>query len=160
MQISSLPNFSQQFDHAPFPMTHSFILLAQYSVLHHSTNRRRVSRPTVPPSGSDSLEVDAIDGAGEAPREGMGVGWRLVFDDGGLSGFVVPFSFPLALRSLPAFDRLSLFPLPNLLQTCPSLLRCLFSWKIRHISFWWFFLCSELTALSSREVHEGANNGE
>jgi hypothetical protein len=40
------------------------------------------------------------------------------------------------------------------------LLRCLFSWKIRHISFWWFFLCSESTALSSREVQEGENSGE
>jgi hypothetical protein len=72
----------------------------------------------------------------------------------------LPFSLPLALRSLPALDKLSLFPLPNLFQTCPSLLRCLFNWKIRHISFWVFFLCSESTALSSREVQEGEKSGE
>ena len=150
-------------------MTHKFILLAQYSLLHHSTNLRRVSRPTAPPSASDSLAADATEGTGEGIRDGnldeIGDAVVLVFADAPLGviqpfTFEYPFSFPFALSSLPAFDRLSLFPLPNLFQTWPSLLRCLFSWKMRHMSFWWFFLCSESTALSSREVQEGENSGE
>jgi hypothetical protein len=40
------------------------------------------------------------------------------------------------------------------------LLRCLFSWKIRQRSDWWFFLFSESMAFNSREVQEGAKRGE
>ena len=67
---------------------------------------------------------------------------------------------PFAFNSLPTLDRLSRLPLPNLLHGCPDLLRCLLSWKIRHMSDWWFFLCSESTALSSREVHDGEKRGQ
>src|ERR1700679_47095 len=38
----------------PLPMTHSLMRPAQYSLLHHSTRRRRVSRPMGPPSSPES----------------------------------------------------------------------------------------------------------
>jgi hypothetical protein len=140
-----------------FPTMHKRILLAQYSLLHHSTSRRRVSRPTEPPSASDSLLVEAMEGAGEGTREGMGERPELRWVEEPL---IIPLSFPLVFNSFAAIDRLSRCPLPNFDQTCPGWVKCLFNWKIRHKSAWWFFLCSESTALSSRKVHEGANNGE
>jgi hypothetical protein len=118
--VSDQYYLAKKLNELPFPMTHTLILLAQYSLLHHSTNRRRVSRPTVPPSASDSLDVDATDGEGDAPRDGMGDGPRLVIGDGPEPfsfRLPLPFSLPLAFRSLPALDKLSLFPLPNLFQT-------------------------------------------
>src|ERR1700722_395839 len=62
----------------PFPITHNLIRLAQYSFAHHSNKRRRVSRPTKPPSSSSSLLVDVVDGAGEAILDGIGEGLLLV----------------------------------------------------------------------------------
>lgn len=135
---------------------HRRIRLAQYSLLHHSTNRRRVSRPIAPPSASKSLLLEVTEGAGDDIRDGIGDGARLT----GRELATLSDNRPLALRFFAACDKLSRFPLPNLLHTWPSLLRCLFSWKIRHISAWWFFLCSESTALSSREVQDGAKSGE
>lgn len=136
-------------------MMHRCILLAQYSLLHHSTRRRLVSRPITPPSASLSLLCDAIEGAGEGNREGIGDGCKLA-----LSEADPLFSFPFSMTSFAAIDRLDLFPLPNFLQTWPCLLRCLLSWKNLHMSLWWFFLCSESTAFNSREVHDGAKSGE
>lgn len=72
----------------------------------------------------------------------------------------LPFRMPFAFSSLPTFDKLSLLPEPNLRHGCPSLLRCLLTWKMRQMSLWWFFLCSESTAFSSRTVHDGAKSGE
>lgn len=142
----------------PFPMMHKRIRLAQYSLLHHSTSRRRVSRPTEPPSASESLLFEATEGAGEGTREGMvemsESTWRWE------PFSIVRMSFPFIFNSFAAIERLSRLPLPNFDQTCPGRLKCLFNWKIRHMSAWWFFLCSESTALSSRKVHEDANNGE
>lgn len=93
----------------------------------------------------------------------MGVAVRLLAVDPFAD---VPFALPLAFRrpfslsSFAALDRLSILPLPNLLHGCPGFVRCLFSWNMRQRSDWWFFLCSELTALSSRDVHEGAKSGQ
>src|SRR5882762_95521 len=50
--------------HTPLPITQSLMRLAQYSFRHHSTRRRRVSRPTVPPSSSVSLLNELVEGAG------------------------------------------------------------------------------------------------
>jgi len=84
-----------------------------------------------PPSASASLLLDATEGAGDATREGMGDGVTLRL------GFSASFdSFPCSLRSRAAFDKLSRFPLPNLDQTWPGRLRCLFNWNIRHMSAW------------------------
>jgi hypothetical protein len=139
-------------------MTHSRILLAQYSLVHHSTRRLRVSRPTEPPSESDSLAVDAMERAGDGILDGVGEEATLLLFEG------VPLaslsSLPFAFRSLPACDKLSRLPLPNFRHTCPSRLRCLLTWYIRHMSDWRFFLCSESTALSSRDVHDGEKSGE
>lgn len=140
----------------PFPMTHSRMRLAQYSWLHHSTNRLRVSRPIAPPSASVSLLVEAMDGVGEGILEGVDDEVASVDRDKTPSS---P-SNPAAFNVLAALDKLSLLPLPNLFHGCPSLLRCLFNWNIRHMSVWWFFLCSESTAFNSRVVQLGANNGE
>ena len=167
----------------PFPTTQSLMRLAQYSLLHHSTNLRRVSRPTTPPSASDSLpEPEPLEGVGEGTLDGIGVTAKLPSADFNsvplipltpftrLVPLTVPLSpfdaltpvlnAPLAFKSLPTLDKLSLLPLPNLLHGCPGLLRYLLIWNILHLSFWWFFLCSESTALSSREVQEGAKSGE
>ena len=95
---------------SPLPTTHSRILLAQYSRLHHSTSLRRVSRPTTPPSPSSSLLMELTEGDGEGARESLGVGARLPS-----ALFMTPFPRALlALSSLPTFDRLSLLPEPNL----------------------------------------------
>lgn len=142
---------------APLPTTHNRILPAQYSWLHHSTSRRRVSLPTTPPSPSSSLLAELTEGAGDVARESLGVAVRL---PSALFMAALLFSKPFAFSSLPTFDKLSLLPEPNLRHGCPSLLRCLLTWKIRQTSLWWFFLCSESTALSSRTVHEGVNRGE
>lgn len=50
--------------------------LAQYSLLHHSISRRRVSLPIVPPSASFSLLLELTEGEGEATRLGIGDGPR------------------------------------------------------------------------------------
>ena len=94
---------------------HNLIRLAQYSLLHHSSKRRRVSRPTNPPSASNSLLFDEVDGAGDDPRLGIG-DWLTGLSRIGLWFF---------LSTLAAFVKLSLFPLPNLDQTWPGLLKCL-----------------------------------
>ena len=94
---------------------HKRIRLAQYSLLHHSTSRRRVSRPTEPPSASDSLLFEAKEGAGECTREGMGERpWT------GESFSNVRLSFPWDFNSLAVLDILSRVPLPNFDQTCPG----------------------------------------
>lgn len=102
-------------------MTQSLIRLAQYSFFHHSTSLLRVSLPTTPPSASDSLLADATLGAGELSLEGIGVGARFPFAD----TFSVFDAFFAA--SLPARVKVSLFPLPNFFQTCPSLVSSLFN---------------------------------
>jgi len=60
-------------------MIHKRIGLAQYTLVHHLTSRRRVSRPTEPPSAFDSLLFEAKEGAGEDAGEGIGesaeLGW-------------------------------------------------------------------------------------
>lgn len=142
----------------PFPMTHKRIRLAQYSLVHHWTSRRRVSRPMEPPSESDSLLFEATEGAGEGIREPTGERSALRWSR--VSFWIIPLSFPWAFNSFAALERDSLFPEPNFDQTCPGRLKCLFNWNIRHTSVWWFFWFSEFTALSSRKVHEGVNNGE
>ena len=101
------------------------------------------------------LHVVETDGAGEPSREVAGVGSRLVAADP-----FADFRRPFSLSSFAALLRLSMLPLPNLLHGCPGLVRCLFNWNIRHMSDWKFFLCSELTALSSREVQDGAKSGQ
>lgn len=143
--------------HSPLPTTHRRILPAQYSLLHHSTSLRRVSRPTTPPSPSDSLGTDLTEDAGDGALDSAGVGAK---EPSAPFMAPSPFNRPLALRSLPTFSRLSLLPEPNLRQGWYSLLKCLLTWKMRHTSLWWFFLCSESTALSSRTVHDGAKSGE
>lgn len=147
-------------------MTHNLIRLAQYSLLHHSINLLLVSRPTSPPSASPpSLIAEFTEGAGDGILDGaalaLGVKNPLPLPltvDSAATLFLSAAS--AAFASLPTLVKLSLFPLPNLFQTCPSLVKCLLSWKILQTSFWWFFLCSESTALSSRTVHEGAKSGE
>lgn len=122
-----------------------FIRLAQYSSVHHFINLRRISRPTAPPSASAS--------------EGRGEGNRDVVEERVRSERAVSFTSSRIL-SLAALDKLSRLPVPNLLQTWSGLLRCLLTWKIRQTSDCRFFLFSESTALSSREVQEGAKSGE
>ena len=111
----------------------------------------------MPPSPSSSLLVELTEGAGDGALESFGVGAKL---PSALFMTPVPLSRFFALSSLPTFNRLSLLPEPNLRHGCPSLLKCLLVWKILQISLWWFFLCSESTAFSSRMVHEGAKRGE
>ena len=144
-------------------MTQRRIRLAEYSLCHHSTSLLRVSRPTAPPSPSSSLKLEEdVDGAGDAAREAKGVAARLLELDPLVDVFPLlsDFKRPLALRSRAALERLSMLPLPNLLQGCPGFVRCLLSWNMRQMSDWRFFLCSEFTAFSSRDVHDGANRGQ
>lgn len=142
----------------PFPINVKPILLAQYSLLHHSTRRRRVSRPIAPPSDSDSLPLDWFEGAGDATRDGIGEGNIEADNDAFLA--MASARSPFAFKALPASVNVRLFPLPNLLHTWPGLLRCLLSWKMRHMSFCKFFLFSESTAFSSRDVQDGEKSGE
>lgn len=90
--------------------------LAQYSLPHHSTNLRRVSRPTVPPSGSASLEVDLEDGAGEGTLDGTEEDAAVPFTSMCLFSLPSASNFVLAFISLPAALSVSRFPVPNLLQ--------------------------------------------
>lgn len=148
---------------APLATTTRLIRPAQYSFDHHSISLRRVSRPTAPPSASSSLAAECVDGAGDATREGIGVGRALPFLElepdvpnlGALLMFLAVLTAVLA-ASVNVF----LFPVPNLNHGWPGFDKCLFSWKIRHMSCWRFFLFSESTALSSRRVHDGAKSGE
>jgi hypothetical protein len=149
---------TEKIDRLPLPMIHNLIRLEQYSLFHHSNKRLRVSRPTKPPSSSKSLFLDTAEGAGEALREGTGEPLILLPFDGKTSPR--PSNFICALRLLAALYKLSLFPLPNFLHGCPSLLRCLFSWKMRHMSDCKFFLCSEWTAFISRVVQDDEKMGE
>ena len=114
----------------PLPTMHRRIRLAQYSLLHHSTKRRRVSRPTEPPSKSFSLLVEsverAIDGAGEPLREGSGVEATLRFGLD-LSAPLLGRSFPCCLSSRADLDKLSRLPLPNFDHAWPGRLKCLFN---------------------------------
>jgi hypothetical protein len=118
--------------HIPLPIIHNLIRLAQYSLLHHSTSLLLVSLPIAPPSASVSLSLLATDNAGDAILDGIGDGATL----GVLDTTLLSANLPCACSVLAACDRLSLLPLPNFRQTCPSLLRCLFSWNILHISDW------------------------
>lgn len=79
----------------PLPRMQRCIRLAQYSFVHHSTTRLRVSLPTAPPSDSLSLEVEATEGAGDGIREGLGDGAKIPLVAGASS-------LPCALRSFPA----------------------------------------------------------
>src|ERR1700744_4184098 len=99
---------------------HNLIRLAQYSLLHHSTRRRRVSRPTKPPSSLDSrVEKELTDETGDGREEGRGE-WApfCIF-----ATPLIPFSSFLNFRA--ALVKLALFPVPNLLHTWPGLERCL-----------------------------------
>lgn len=121
----------------PFPTIARLIRLAQYSLLHHSMSLRRVSLPTMPPSASLSLFAELTDGAGDATRDGMGDGSKVLLgvserDARALSPSSACFSF----SDLAAAVNVALFPVPNLLQACPRFVRCLFSWNIRHMSAW------------------------
>lgn len=52
-------------------MTHNLILLAQYSLLHHSISLLLVSLPTSPPSASPpSLIAEFTEGAGDGILDG------------------------------------------------------------------------------------------
>lgn len=72
-----------------------------------------------PPSASDSLLDDELEGVGEGVLEDTGEGSLLMLAD-----FTAPFpltrvfteSFPLAFASLPAAVKVARFPVPNLLQ--------------------------------------------
>lgn len=109
----------------PLPMTHNLMRPAQYSFLHHSTSRRRVSRLMGPPSSPGSrLEagVKLMEDDGEGRDEDAG-------ENPLSSTLAVPFT-RLFLRPVPikfraASVRLRLFPLPNLLHTWPGFVRCL-----------------------------------
>ena len=68
-------------------------------------------------------------------RETVGVAVRLFAADP-LTEFAFDFRTPCSFSSLALFDKLSIFPLPNLLQGCPGFVRCLFSWNMRHMSDW------------------------
>ena len=133
--------------------------LAQYSLLHHSMSRLLVSLPTEPPSDSFSLPEELSDGAGDATRLGIGEGAdRTPLAINVLKGCL---STPLPFRALRAASvKVFLFPVPNFFHGCPGRVRCLLSWKIRHISFCRFFLFSESTALSSRNVPDELKSGE
>lgn len=89
----------------PLPMIQRFIRLAQYSSVHHSISRRRISRPTTPPSASVS------EGTGERNLDEELDSARLTSTD------ETRFNVLCAFTSLAAFDRLSRLPDPNLLQT-------------------------------------------
>ena len=145
---------------SPLPIRVKDILPAQYSLLHHSMRRRRVSLPSMPPSASDSLAEELTEGAGEATREGIGEGAKLPFAD--VKPFVSfsPLTAGFAFSARAASVSVALLPVPNLIHGCPGFVRCLLSWNILHMSCWRFFLFSESTALSSRRVHEGEKSGE
>src|SRR6266403_2910529 len=110
----------------PLPMTHSLMRPAQYSLLHHSTRRRRVSRPIEPPSSPDSrlaaeLKEVLEDEEGNNEEDFLLVSCKLALA-------LVPFFFaPSSIIFRAAFVKLTLFPLPNLLHTWPGLVRCLLS---------------------------------
>lgn len=124
------------------PTTHKRILLALYSFVHHSMSRLRVSLPTGPPSSaSPKLDPEAEEEDGDGTHEEFAL-------------------LNTRTMSFAARDKLCLWPVPNLFHGCPSLVRCLFSWKIRHRSDWWFFLCSESTAFNSRAVQDGEKSGQ
>ena len=110
----------------PLPITQRCIRLAQYSLLHHSINLRRVSRPIEPPSASNSLLADEPEGVGEGIRDGMGEGSLEVVK---LFPFerLVSLSLPFAFASLPAAVKVVRFPVPNLLQEWPTFERVLLS---------------------------------
>lgn len=101
---------------------------AQYSLLHHSTRRRRVSRPMGPPSSLDSrlagelkevLELEGEDGSDEE---------NILLVSCKLGLPLVPFFFaPFSIIFRAALVRLTLLPLPNLLHTWPGFVRCLLS---------------------------------
>jgi hypothetical protein len=106
--------------------------LAQYSCVHHSTSRLRVSRPTAPPSASNS--DGAMDGAGEAAREPspfVSEASTLVRERA-----CAPSSSPRLRSVRAARSRLSRLPVPNLDQTWPGRETCLLTWNIRQISFY------------------------
>ena len=144
----------------PFPIIVSDILPAQYSCFHHSTRRLLVSLPILPPSASCSLEFDSVDGAGDVPRDESGEAVRAG------PSCTDKFWYPLLAVPLTDFDdlaasvKLALFPLPNLCQGCPGLVRCLFNWNIRQASEFKFFLFSESTAFNSLLVQLGEKRGE
>jgi hypothetical protein len=102
--------------------------------------------------------MDAIEGTGEGILDGMGVKTALtaVLQQSSAGEQ----AFREAIDFLAAEDKLSLFPLPNFLQTCPSMLRCLFSWNTRHMSTWRFWVFSDSIALISRVVQDGEKSGE
>lgn len=132
----------------PFPTTQSFMRLAQYSFDHHSTNLLLVSLPTSPPSSSPSLDV------------GDGVLDTSVLEEADTElSFLSPFTL-LFFTCFAARSSVSRLPVPNLLHGLPGRLLCLLTWKMRQMSLWWFFLCSESTAFSSRTVQLGEKSGE
>jgi hypothetical protein len=102
--------------------------------------------------------MDAIEGTGEDILDGMGVNAALIAVVRQSSAGEQ--AFREAIDFLAAEDKLSLFPLPNFLQACPSTLRCLFSWNTRHMSTWRFFVFSDSIALISRVVQDGEKSGE
>lgn len=89
----------------PFPMIQSLILLAQYSLVHHSSSLLLVSRPTAPPSASASLVAELSEGDGDGFLEGAKLLLREA--DVGKSSPLVSFNKPRAFKSFAAFDKLS-----------------------------------------------------
>src|SRR6266849_4841345 len=109
----------------PLPMTHSLMRPAQYSLLHHSTRRRRVSRPMGPPSSPDSrLIVEFKEVLEDETRDEVG----FLLMPCKLALPLVPFFFaPSSINFRAALVKLALFPLPHLLHTWPGFVRCLLS---------------------------------
>src|ERR1700761_7342754 len=94
----------------PLPIMHNLIRLAQYSLAHHSTRRRRVSRPTGPPSSLDSrVEIELTEETGDGREEGRGEGAPFCK----LAAPLIPFP-PSSFNLRAGLVKLALFPVPNL----------------------------------------------